>query len=180
MHRSIVGLLLFTFVAAGTAYAATEVIAQPCENNRCPVSIPTVTPPAGWQIDSDRGRDIGITLLTRIDQEYNTSNPFIYAQALPIKVTGGRPLRVYIQESHAEHRKFNPTDSITRAAPVYTADRKLVETWLFSPKRSGRWRRVGYMIEGGFVIAFSVAANSAKELAASEASFEALIRAYRQ
>jgi hypothetical protein len=135
----------------------------------------------GWHHDHDYSLHYAVNALAPDGRSFADAETVMYAKAIyKPRDAEVKTLDMLIARDRKMFEADSPGVRIDEATPMLTADRKKLRSFTFVPARRGNWEKVAYGEEGEFYLIFTVSSRTSTGYQAALASFEDLIRHYRE
>lgn len=177
--RNILVLIVITLPMTG--HAEIEKYSNVCQTGICFHWWPKLPVIEGWHQDEEQSRRESVNALAPDGHTFVNAETVMYAKAeYKPRVPESKTLDEFI-----ENDKKTFSDVLVTPAPdLVTADGQKIRTFLFTPKQSGNWERIGYGEENDaekneYFLIFAISSRSRNGLQKSMKDFEKLIQLYK-
>jgi len=151
-----------------------------CGLQMCPYWVPVVAAPTGWHFDKDGGTDYGFNALAPDGATFDDAEVVMYASAdQKTQLTEFPSLQQLIAHDTHESDTDYPQISVTRAAPIASADGKPLASVQLAPHGAGNWERISYLEDETYYYRFTLSARSEAALKSAMDAYEAMVRSFR-
>jgi hypothetical protein len=176
-------LLVATLAMPGPSRSASDVEPEPAAVSSALIATESqvflVTPPSGWTLDSDAGRESGLDAVLYPDgSSWARAKTVMYAVGLPAS-EGERTLEEFIADHLDAARRRSPALTIRALDDVPMVDGRKASVRLLSGDAHGSEEAVAFIREPQAVVMIVLTSHDHASFVRSRSAFAALVASYR-